>query len=384
MVKVGQMLNWSSEVPNSLVRVVKGDPFWEQYLRPLSEGNATFALHLAVMLEPFLSFMLDGRKTIESRFSAKRTAPFDRVHSGDVILLKKAGGPIVGLCLARESWFYKLNPQSWKTIREEFAAFICAQDPEFWKDREHASFATLIRVANVTSIEPIRVEKRDRRGWVVLTSPNESSLTLWQTPNHSAVEVPDIGPDISEAPSELSTGPHLFADSYDCVTGLHTYHLSKRINAHGHPICKHCGADLIDWNRLHRRDLEDSDYMFAQLMSDRLRSEWWTREFDIVAKKHALRKGIRTLEEAARARLTKSVGAAYPAFDGRQTPRSGNTIYYAQHALACCCRKCLWYWHGIPLGTTLSSDVLNYLTQLVMKYIQLRLPEMKLVASGAK
>jgi len=91
------MLSLYSTIIENLARAVKGDPFWEPYLGPLSDGRSTFALHLAVMVEPFLSYMLEGRKTIESRFSVKRTAPFNRIHPGDVILLKKAGGPVVAI-----------------------------------------------------------------------------------------------------------------------------------------------------------------------------------------------------------------------------------------------------------------------------------------------
>lgn len=167
------MHNWYSSLTNDLIKVVQGDSFWEPYLSRLNTSSSTpFTLHLAVMVEPYLRFMLEGRKTIESRFSANRCAPFGRVHRGDVIMLKKTGGPIVGICMASESWFYRLDSQSWMTIKQDFASYICAQDPKFWEDRERASFATLIKVTRVRSITPIKAEKRDRRGWVVLPQPS--------------------------------------------------------------------------------------------------------------------------------------------------------------------------------------------------------------------
>jgi len=79
----------------------------------------------------------------------------------------------MGLCQVADAWFYQLDPTSWKTIQEEFAQAICAQDPIFWKDREHASFATLIRIKHVRSLMPIQYNKRDRRGWVILQDVNE-------------------------------------------------------------------------------------------------------------------------------------------------------------------------------------------------------------------
>lgn len=56
---------------------------------------------------------------------------------------------------------------------------------------------------------------------------------------------------------------------------------------------------------------------------------------------------------------------------------SGNTIFYAQHATATCCRKCLQEWYGIPLGVPLTEEQLAYFTELVMRYIDERLPDLK-------
>ncbi|MDQ6694336.1 MAG: ASCH domain-containing protein [Chloroflexota bacterium] len=120
------------------------------------------------MVEPFLRYVLEGRKSVESRFSVYRIAPYHRVTSGDVILLKKCGGPLTGICYAAEVWYYQLDPASWKEIREEFTQALCAQDPDFWHDREAASYATLISLRHVQRLPDIHYSKRDRRGWVVL------------------------------------------------------------------------------------------------------------------------------------------------------------------------------------------------------------------------
>lgn len=160
-------------------KVVRGDKIWEEYLGRISAYEpAPFSLHLAVMVEPFLTFMLNGTKTVESRFSANRCAPYDRVEKGDVILLKKSGGPVVGICMVTYRWFYRLDAASWQTIRGEFGKAICAQDPEFWQERRDANYATLMRVRHVRAITPIIFEKRDRRGWVVLRDSHTEQPVL--------------------------------------------------------------------------------------------------------------------------------------------------------------------------------------------------------------
>jgi cytidylate kinase len=136
-------------------------------LKHVSQNIPTDAgVHVAIFIEPFLKYLLDGRKTVESRFSRTRRAPFKQVHPGDIILLKRTGGPIVGLCRVAQVWSYVLNPSSWKEVKQ-FASSICA-DSSFWTDRAKANYATLIRIDNVQRITPLRLEKQSRLGWLVL------------------------------------------------------------------------------------------------------------------------------------------------------------------------------------------------------------------------
>src|SRR4051812_46290160 len=111
-----------SQLPFDRVRAaIARDDFWSPYFRTLRPDRSPFSLHLAVCVEPFLELMLNGRKTIESRFSAVRCPPYLRVNAGDVVLLKRAGGPVLGICRITRTWSYALDPSSWKDIRREFA-----------------------------------------------------------------------------------------------------------------------------------------------------------------------------------------------------------------------------------------------------------------------
>ena len=148
---------------------VIGDRTWEATLTELiSSSESHIGIHLAIFSDPYLEYILEGKKTIESRFGARRIAPYGKVSRGDVILLKKTGGPIVGLCKVTNVGFYALCPESLREIRNKFSEALCAEDQEFWNDRQAAAFATLMSVNNVLPIRPIKFQKRDRRGWVVL------------------------------------------------------------------------------------------------------------------------------------------------------------------------------------------------------------------------
>jgi len=189
---------------SDLVTAVHGDPFWEDYLVGTAErAPIEFAVHLGVYVEPFLGYLLEGRKTMESRFSRRRVAPYRQVQAGDVLLLKRSGGPITGLCRIAEAWFYHLDRISLSEIRTQYAAALCAQDPTFWETRRSASFATLMRVDQVRSIEPLSYAKRDRRCWVVLgTAPGSA----WSAgPPQGTIQRPrGAGQRMYAAPEEAS------------------------------------------------------------------------------------------------------------------------------------------------------------------------------------
>jgi len=138
--------------------------------------------HLAVMHEPYLSYVLAGRKSVESRFSRHRVAPFDQVGVGDLLLLKSLSGPVAGVARVAHVDSYVLDPASWASIRERFSTALCAEDDEFWADRRDARYATLMRLAGAVAIEPLALEKRDRRPWVVLVPRARAEVHRNQMP----------------------------------------------------------------------------------------------------------------------------------------------------------------------------------------------------------
>ena len=173
--------------------------------------------------------------------------------------------------------------------------------------------------------------------------------------------------------------------SSDCERDLHSF-LTKnqRGQSYRNGKCRDCGADLIDWHRLDRRDLSDVEYTIGCLELELIRHMYWHKPFDQTAINHAKRKGREGLREAAEQRLHKSVGPPKSKLprDGYQTPFTGNVLYYAQHSTATCCRKCIEAWHGIPREQALTSSQIGYMTELLMHYVGKRMPE--LTQSGEK
>jgi hypothetical protein len=157
----------SSLLVSQLCEFLGADPGWAVALTALQEAEAS--LHLAVLTEPFLGWLLDGSKTIESRFSRIRCAPYGCLAEGDVVAVKKPGGPVTGAFQAGAVLSYQLIPSRVTEIRERFAAQIRACDDEFWRQRADCAYATLVQVRHAGMLPGLAFPKKDRRGWVQLT-----------------------------------------------------------------------------------------------------------------------------------------------------------------------------------------------------------------------
>jgi hypothetical protein len=109
------------------------------------------------------------------------------------------------------------------------------------------------------------------------------------------------------------------------------------------------------------------------LRLEMIRHHFWHTPLTEKALNHARRKGKSAMRQFASHQLRKLVGSARHAREGYQTPRetssNANAIHFAQHATACCCRKCIAEWHGIPEGRPLTEEELSYFTDLVLLYV---------------
>ena len=81
-------------------------------------------------------------------------------------------------------------------------------------------------------------------------------------------------------------------------------------------------------------------------------------------------KGMAEVERHCENFIARRLAPAVPRHDGRQTPMRGHPCFIAQHATGCCCRGCLWKWHGIPKGKELSEAERSYIVSILMAWIR--------------
>jgi hypothetical protein len=167
------MWGWSNALVGAVSKSLEDHPYWGGRLPPKEADcgeRPVRAVHLGVFAEPFLTWVLDGTKTVESRFSIHRQAPYGAVEPGDVIFLKRCAGPVIGVAEVGCVWDYRLNAAAWKVIKARFGPALRIEDPLFWKRKASACYATLMRLEQVTGVGNVFCAKRDRRAWVVLTA----------------------------------------------------------------------------------------------------------------------------------------------------------------------------------------------------------------------
>lgn len=140
------------------------------YYKDRKINKSNVGIHLAVFTEPFLTLLLTGEKSMESRFSSNKVPPFERVNKGDIVFLKKSGGEVFGYFIAGRANYYSAPSESkLARIKENFSRAIASHFVnDFWKIRERAKYISLINVDLVIELEPFKIDKKDRTAWSTL------------------------------------------------------------------------------------------------------------------------------------------------------------------------------------------------------------------------
>ena len=113
--------------------------------------------------------------------------------------------------------------------------------------------------------------------------------------------------------------------------------------------------------------MESLDDVLARLAKSKFRFSFHLNQ---QMKDYVNEKGVSKIRTDAYDLIKKRIGPKVIPNDGNQTPmRQGHPVFIAQHACACCCRGCLYKWHHIPSNRELNKDEIDYIVNLLMKWI---------------
>ena len=111
--------------------------------------------------------------------------------------------------------------------------------------------------------------------------------------------------------------------------------------------------------------MQTIDEALEKLEKSEFRSKFCLKEKEYV-RKNGMEKIRNHAEEFIRTRISPAVIKN----DGKQTPMRGHPVFKAQHATACCCRKCLNKWYKLPMGIQLTDIQQTKIVNLIMAWIE--------------
>lgn len=124
--------------------------------------------HIAILKQPFYDMVLSGEKTIESRWSKNKIAPFNKVKEGDIILLKQTGKNVGATAKISKVECYNLTPQIAERIRKTYGNKIGINKFKNWEECANKKYCTLIWLTEVNRVNEIKVPRSNGAGWIVV------------------------------------------------------------------------------------------------------------------------------------------------------------------------------------------------------------------------
>ncbi len=119
--------------------------------------------------------ILNGKKTIETRFSLHKIAPFGVISKEDLIYMKPPGEEVIGQFRVKKVFsFDGLTEQDIDDIFMKYGNQIgigqIEEDNKYHINKKQSKYGTLIFIGDserfITS--PIKIKKSDQRGWMVI------------------------------------------------------------------------------------------------------------------------------------------------------------------------------------------------------------------------
>ena len=69
--------------------------------------------------------------------------------------------------------------------------------------------------------------------------------------------------------------------SSDCDNDLHCFKATRKLRSAGKVgACRSCGAELVNWDRVHQQNAQDADHTFAAMRSEFIRHHFWHLDID--------------------------------------------------------------------------------------------------------
>jgi len=144
------------------------------------------ATHIAILKPRFLSMILAGTKTVESRFGKTDRPPFNQVRPGELIHLKQSGGPFVAVAEAGRVWCQQVDDErQQRQVFDRFAQRV-GVDESYWPMVAGRPFITMIELKAVQRCDAAPAYK-PRNMWAWYTLDDAASPVVSTTLTDGAI-----------------------------------------------------------------------------------------------------------------------------------------------------------------------------------------------------
>ncbi|HEU4966120.1 MAG TPA: hypothetical protein VFT53_01390 [Candidatus Saccharimonadales bacterium] len=133
----------------------------------------------------YINLMLTGNKVLGSKFTSRRTAPYQKLKSGDYLYLKESSGPVLGRVRAKVVISKEIvNPEEIMEFLTKYRQDIGINSDEslmnIWRRNSNKRYLCYWTVESPEVVQcPVFIHKRDRRTWVVGFEPSEELLAAF-------------------------------------------------------------------------------------------------------------------------------------------------------------------------------------------------------------
>jgi len=117
--------------------------------------------HVAILSsKDWLDKIISGEKTIESRWTKNKIAPFEKISKGDKIYFKVSGKPVSAAAnVCSVSFFNNPGAEGIRKILEKYSRQI-GVEMSFYNQVKNKRYCTLIKINNARKISPFTIDKK--------------------------------------------------------------------------------------------------------------------------------------------------------------------------------------------------------------------------------
>lgn len=122
--------------------------------------------------DDYIALMLEGVKTRDSKFSYRKTAPYERLSPEDVIYLKEASGPVIGRISVGTVVNQELaGPEEVMEFLAPYYQELGIKDEDHlmrvWQSHSNKRYVCQWTMHSPEMLsEPVHIFKRDMRVWI--------------------------------------------------------------------------------------------------------------------------------------------------------------------------------------------------------------------------